>query len=212
MIDKRLIEQIVQEVIQALQKEQKEPAKPRLLLVGEKSAINREHLAKIEQEWSIITEQTNEVEAFERILFIGASQDMIVKGAHGIADSEETVLLSKCLLAGKNVSIIPEPMLSNYLFNRTNHNHYVKKLLQYVERLREFGAMVESAESFARKPEQTKAAFKPAKGKKKLLTQRDVQDSQSDEIIVCPDTIITPSARDAAQQLGKGIIVAEQRS
>ena len=46
-------------------------------------------------------------------------------------------------------------------------------------------------------------------GKKKLLTQRDVQDSKSAEIIVCKSTIITPSARDAAKELGKSIIVAE---
>ncbi|WP_210366967.1 hypothetical protein [Bacillus sp. REN3] len=214
MIDKKLIEQIVHEVIQALEEKDSPVSTPiNLLLIGDKGGLVQKMLEKAGQQWSITAGETAEIELYDQVLFIGANQDFIVKGALGMADSKETEQLARCLLAEKKVSIIPEPDLGDYLFKENCQTSYVKKLREYMEKLQEYGAIVETLDSFVHQKNTPKpaAATIPAR-KKKLLTQRDVQDSRVGDIIVCPDTIITPSAHDAAKELGKSIIVAGQRS
>ena len=251
MIDRNLVESIVIEVIRALEKEQvaeQASVLPKLLIIGDASWISEDTLKKLKRNWEISysrESKAKECESADHFFFFNASQDFIVKGALGMADTEDTILLSHCLLAGKKVTISPEEGLAGYVKQKVGQsNNYVKQLKKYMEQLVEFGVEIEAIEDFSlrnqlsMKGAKLKAvshgngfAGKTSTGildarsqgiiehaststisgikKKKLLTQRDVQDCQSTEIIVCKSTIITPSARDAAKELGKSIVVAE---
>ncbi|MCM3572289.1 hypothetical protein M3172_03740 [Mesobacillus subterraneus] len=250
MIDRNLVQSIVIEVIRALEKEQEaETASslPKLLIIGDASWISEDTLKKLKQNWEVSYSRepkAKECESADHIFFFNASQDFIVKGALGIADTQDTILLSHLLLVGKKVTISPEEGLAGYLNqNLGQSNRYIKQLKKYVEKLVEFGAEIEAIEEFAKKQPGLSEAYSKTNSsghslagiksaatldtssqritehaststnsgieKKKLLTQRDVQDCQATEIIVCKSTIITPSARDAAKELGKSIVVTE---
>jgi hypothetical protein len=226
MIDRSMIETIVLEVIRALENDGEtdaSPAKPKLLIAGDASWIFENTLEKLKQNWDLNfarEPKIEECESIEHIIFFRASQDLIAKGALGIADTPESILLAHCLLTGKNATIVPEPTLEEHLLakkGKSSGSKYIQKLLYYVEELNSFGVKVESIDDFANRGKGSQKAepfpkVKPASviaGKKKLLTQRDVQDTKTDQIFVCKNTIITPSARDAARELGKSIIVAE---
>ncbi|MGA9228509.1 MAG: hypothetical protein WB217_19365 [Mesobacillus sp.] len=226
MIDRSMIETIVLEVIRALESEGKTEVtsdQPKLLIVGDASWIFENTLEKLKQNWDLNFAREPKIEdceSVEHIIFFRASQDLIVKGALGIADTPDSILLAHCLLTGKKGTIVPEPTIEEHLLAKKGPisvNKYLQKLLNYVKELNGFGVKVESIDDFANRGKGSHKAesvpqHQPAStnaGKKKLLTQRDVQDTTADQIFVCKNTIITPSARDAARELGKSIIVAE---
>jgi hypothetical protein len=248
MIDRKLVESIVFEVIRALEKEQAPKTvsnQRKLLIIGDASRTSEKTLEKLKSEWEISYSSkpgAEECDSADHFVFFHASQDLMVKGALGISDTPETVLLSHCLLAGKNVTISPDESLARHLKQSAGQvSGYAKQLFKYKEQLIGYGVKVESIEDFAlgsrngSKPAAASAgdglagissdgslyswlqgtqdgspnAAAVKREKKKLLTQRDVQDAKSAEIIVCKSTIITPSARDAAKELGKSIIVTE---
>jgi len=226
MIDRSMIETIVLEVIRALENEDNTevtPDQPKLLIAGDASWIFENTLEKLKQNWDLNFAREPKIEdceSVEHIIFFRASQDLIAKGALGIADTPESILLAQCLLTGKKATIVPEPPLEEHLLAKkgsSSGSKYIQKLLNYVEELNSFGFKVESIDDFANRGKGSQKAepvpqlqpASPSAGKKKLLTQRDVQDTKTEQIYVCKNTIITPSARDAARELGKSIIVAE---
>lgn len=226
MIDRSMVETIVLEVIRALESERETevtPVQPKLLIAGDASWIFENTLEKLKQNWDLNFAREPKIEdceSVEHIIFFRTSQDLIAKGALGIADTPESILLAHCLLTGKKGTIVPEPILEEHLLAKkgpSSGSKYIQKLLNYVEELNSFGVKVESIDDFANRSKGSQKAetvpqLQPASssaGKKKLLTQRDVQDTKIDQIFVCKNTIITPSARDAARELGKSIIVAE---
>ncbi|WP_423410402.1 hypothetical protein AABM38_10945 [Heyndrickxia sp. MSNUG] len=226
MIDRSMIETIVLEVIRALESEGKTEVtsdQPKLLIVGDASWIFENTLEKLKQNWDLNFAREPKIEdceSVEHIIFFRASQDLIVKGALGIADTPDSILLAHCLLTGKKGTIVPEPTLEEHLLAKkgpSSESKYIQKLLNYIEELNSFGVKVESIDDFANLGKGSQKAepvpqLMPTSanaGKKKLLTQRDVQDTKTEQIFVCKNTIITPSARDAARELGKSIIVAE---
>lgn len=226
MIDRSMIETIVLEVIRALESEGKTEVtsdQPKLLIVGDASWIFENTLEKLKQNWDLNfarEPKIEECESVDHIIFFRASQDLIAKGALGIADTSESILLAHCLLTGKKTTIVLEPTLEEHLLAKkgpSTGSKYIQKLLNYVEELNSFGVKVESIDDFANLGKGSQKAepvpqLMPTStndSKKKLLTQRDVQDTKTEQIFVCKNTIITPSARDAARELGKSIIVAE---
>jgi hypothetical protein len=143
-----------------------------------------------------------------KVVFLEASQDLIVKGALGICDTPESELLAACILEYVPVTLIPKRYMFNILNgNQKSNQEYVSQLLDYKERLLKYGVSFNTLEGFAGYEEII--ADKPEA--KKLVTQRDVQDSKSDQIFVDKYTIITPLARDTARELGKSITVMESK-
>ncbi|MEH7885396.1 hypothetical protein V7654_13880 [Bacillus sp. JJ1609] len=226
MIDRSMIETIVLEVIRALENEgetEVTSVRPKLLIAGDASWIFENTLEKLKQYWDLNfarEPKIEECESVEYIIFFRASQDLIAKGALGIADTPESILLAHCLLTGKKGTIVPEPTLEEQLLAKKGQSlgsNYIQKLLNYVKELNSFGFKLETIDDFANRGKGSQKAesipqLQPASanaGKKKLLTQRDVQDTKTEQIFVCKNTIITPSARDAARELGKSIVVAE---
>ncbi|MEL3971946.1 hypothetical protein AAEO50_06625 [Rossellomorea oryzaecorticis] len=217
MIDRELVEQIVIEVLKTLNLSEIQPenhSNANLLMIGDKSRLEPDHLSRMESRWNLISceslEQA-ELHTAERVMFLDAPQDLIVKGALGIGDTPESELLSRCILEYVPVTIIPKTHLNKHLFNEYQQNsEYIKQLNSYTKLLLKFGVKVEALNSFLGEKNEEKKQSSLLNGKsKQLLTQRDIQDHKEEEVQVTKQTIITPLARDAARELGKRIIVIE---
>lgn len=217
MIDRELVEQIVVEVLKKLKLSEIQPenhSNANLLLIGDKSRLEPADLLRLESRWNLITceslEQA-ELHTAERVLFLDAPQDLIVKGALGIGDTPESELLSRCILEYVPVTIIPKIHLHKHLLNGNQQNsEYIKQLHSYTKLLVKFGVKVEALNGFLGEQDEEKKQPSSLHGNsKQLLTQRDIQDHKEEEVQVTKQTIITPLARDAARELGKRIIVIE---
>lgn len=220
MMTRQMIEQIVQEVIKQLvtnENHLNNHDKPKLLVIGETSFVEPHYLAKLKINWNIISDKESEkvkLNQVDQVLILHATQDLLVKGALGIFDTRESKLLSRCLLESIPVTIIPTVFLEEQLFNRNPINKpYVLQLLKYKEQLEKFGAYMETWENFLTKSEKPVVTIPPGyvAAKKKLITQREIQDCKESIIVVDEDTIITPLARDKARELGKIIKVIEAK-
>jgi hypothetical protein len=214
MIDRPMVEQIVAEVVKRLMSADSMPSrklKHNLLVVGETAHLDPNLLKTINSHWNIIQCDTLEeakLHTAMKVVFLEASQDLIVKGALGICDTPESELLAACILEYVPVTLIPKRYMFNILNgNQKSNQEYVSQLLDYKERLLKYGVSINTLEGFAGYEEII--ADKPEA--KKLVTQRDVQDSKSDQIFVDKYTIITPLARDTARELGISITVMETK-
>ncbi|WP_209121676.1 hypothetical protein [Alkalihalobacillus sp. BA299] len=213
MIHRDMIEQIVREVVAQLSKEEKAgtEAKPKLLVVGDTSFLEPKHLLLLQTRWIVVHyegEKKVYVDLYDRVLFLHATQDLITKGALGIFDNTESKLLSRCFMESTPVSIIPTVYLQDHLFSSSPKNKaYVAQIQRYHQALLEFGAKVETLESFLEtltvKPKQEPLS---RSAKKKILTRRDVQDCKESVLKVDSNTIITPLAKDTAREMGIDIV------
>jgi hypothetical protein len=213
MIDRQMIEQIVKEVIKQLTvTEIKE--KPSLLLFGEPLYIEPKLLAKMHEKWNIQDANSfsmKDLHKQDQVIFLHVTQDLLAKGALGIFDSNESKWLSRCMMESIPVSLIPTAYLQEQLLEGHSKNKaYVERLLGYKETLEEFGVKLETFESFMSKVHEGTLA-ESAPFNKKLLTQKDVEDSKEAQIVVDKTTIITPLARDKARAMGKNIKVIESK-
>jgi len=215
MIDREKIEQIVREVVRQLtlpDTNLSEADKPSLLVVGDTSFVEPKLLLKLKAGWNLVNYDADEkavLDRVDKVLFLHATQDLLVKGALGLFDTPESKLLSRCMMESVPASIIPTVYLQEHLFKTNPKNKaYVSHLEGYRDTLLKFGVKVETFESFideGRKRNPTAEGTVRDPKRKKLLTQRDVMDWEADEIELDPNTIITPLARDTARELGKDI-------
>jgi hypothetical protein len=219
MIDHKLIERVVAEVLKQLtlsDKKTLEKSQPHLLVVGDHSRLDSNVLQTIESKWHIISYHSYEdisIHTPKKVLFLEASQDLIVKGALGISDTSESELLARCLLEKIPVTLIPATYLSSYLLDDIHHNtEYISQLRSYKERLVKFGISVESLVSFIEQSitnDLNNHSQEQRTKKRKLLTQRDVQFYKGNQIHIDHQTIITPLARDTAREKGITINVMD---
>lgn len=221
MIDREMIERIVGEVVARLSTENSQiqaVEKPNLLVVGDISFAEPEQLSKLQAKWSISTYVGKEkirLDEISHVLFMHATQDLLVKGALGIFDTPESKLLSRCLMESTPVTIVPTIYLEDHLFSKSPINHaYVAQLRGYMETLEKFGARVDKFERFVEtKNEATalKQENQPSSKKKKILTRRDIQDCKEHVIEVDANTIITPLARDTAREMQIDIRILDSK-
>lgn len=214
MIDRHMIEQIVEEVVKNLFGATSAPnpkMKHNLLAVGDLNRIDPALLEVLEANWNILPYDSSEnpqLHTVMKVIFLDASQDLFVKGALGICDTPESELLSACIIDYVPVTLIPKTNLYKILNGEKKTNgEYFLSLMEYKEKLLKFGVEINSLDDFA--------APKPFSSDqpdvKKLITQRDVQECKKNEILVDKETIITPLARDAARELGKSIVVMDTK-
>jgi hypothetical protein len=212
MIDRDLIAKVVAEVLKQLSALEAvvaaEAAKPNLLVFGSLERLTVFLKETMNTDWNLIGgESWTDIQRYspKKVLFLEASQDLLVKGATGLTDSAESEVLAACIWANIPVSLIPTEFLSAYLLaERSTNQAYFLQMKEYVERLERFGVSVETLEKAFQKESitsQPSQAPKVASGKK-LLTQREVQSHQGKLISVDASTIITPLARDSARELG----------
>lgn len=214
MIDRHLIEQIVEEVVKNLFGAKSAPnskSKHNILAVGDLGKVDPNILEVLEENWNVLPydfSEEAELHNVMRVIFLDASQDLFVKGALGICDTPESELLSACIMDYVPVTLIPKTKLYKILNGEKKTNgEYSLSLMEYKEKLLKFGVEINRLEDFA--------APKPISAdqplSKKLITQRDVQECKMNEILADKQTIITPLARDTARELGKSIIVMDTK-
>ncbi|MCM3089880.1 MULTISPECIES: hypothetical protein [unclassified Cytobacillus] len=214
MIDRQLIEQIVEEVVKSLAGAKSAPntaMKHNILAVGDLDRTDPAILQALEKDWNVLpydfTEEA-QLHTVMKAVFLDASQDLLVKGALGICDTPETELLSACIIDYVPVTLIPKPNLYKILSGEKKTNgEYFSSLMEYKEKLLKFGVEISSLEDLT-SPKPINTAQPEIK---KLITQRDVQECKKNEIFADKQTIITPLARDTARELGKSIIVMDTK-
>jgi hypothetical protein len=214
MIDRKMVEQIVYEVMKQLSVSVSK-SKPNLLLVGEPIYIEPALLEKMNDRWNVIDAESftgKELHILDQVIFLHVTQDLLVKGALGLFDTDDSKLLSRCMMESIPVSLIPTAFLQEQLLEKKSKNKaYVQHLLGYKENLEKFGVKLETFESFLSDGIGGKPAPVSNSRKKKLLTQRDVEECNEEHIVVDKNTIITPLARDTARAMGKNIKVIETK-
>lgn len=214
MIDRDVIEQIVEEVMKNLLGAKSAPnskAKHNILAVGDLGKVDSNILEVLEENWNVLPydfSEEAELHTVMKVIFLDASQDLFVKGALGICDTPESELLSACIIDYVPVTLIPKTNLYKILNGEKKTNgEYFSSLMEYKEKLLKFGVEINSLEDFAA-PKPINAVQQESK---KLITQRDVQECKMNEILADKQTIITPLARDTARELGKSIIVMDTK-
>jgi hypothetical protein len=213
MIDRRMIEQIVNEVIKQLSLNEIKQ-KPSLLVFGELLYLESKLLVEMQEKWNIQDSNSfseKDIHKLDQVIFLHVTQDLLAKGALGIFDTNESKWLARCMLESIPVLLIPTVYLQEQLFEvKSKNTAYVEHLLGYKEILGRFGVEIGTLEGFVSKGQAAPLA-EPAPLIKKLLTQKDVEDSKHALIVVDKATIITPLARDKARAMGKNIKVIESK-
>jgi hypothetical protein len=214
-IDPQMIEEIVREILNRLGSQ---PAlaitasNPNLVVVN---APDEKTIGQLKRNWNVHCDPSNLSDLptdFEEVVFFQASQSLIVKGAVGLADDPESVLLANLLLSGKSITLIPSVELEWLLEEDRNwvpESAYRQHLFTYKEKLTSFGVSVQSHAHFLHLSEQMESLSTHFTFREKLLTEKSVKDSHGNKILIHKSTIVTPLARDVARNLGKMITIVE---
>lgn len=200
MNNTKLIEDIVQEVISRLGKSRSYLNHSSLPLLYVNQA-DSETIQTLENFWNV-TEDPNE--SVDHALFYETSQSLLVKGAIGLADDQDSKILAKFLLGGKTVWMIPVKEMDWLLLSNINHTPYKGNLLAHKKKLEEFGVEFTSLNKFTMPNKDLEISSFT-----KLLTEEIVKDSSEKNIFIGRTTIVTPLARDIAKELGKVITLIE---
>lgn len=197
----KLIEEIVREVVIQLGKEwtvPEAPSKPMLFVHN----ADQETVRRLEEKWEVINEPFVKV---QDAVLLEVSQNVLVKGALGLADDPDSALLAELLLQEVSVTLIPIADLKWLLKPDGRKSPYQRHLLTYKAKLESFGVRFTSLKDFVRDEE----CANSSQVHKKLVTEQDVRDSPNSVIFIGKSTIVTPLARDAARELGKTITIVE---
>ncbi|PIC83125.1 hypothetical protein CSV71_02540 [Sporosarcina sp. P21c] len=200
MNNKNIIEDIVQEVLNQLGKSKLFVNDTSLPLLYVHHADN-ETVQTLNRDWKV-TE--NPEESADHVLFCDVSQNLLVKGAMGLADDPCSKWLATFLLNDKKITMIPSKDLEWLLYPDEKYTPYKSYLFAHKEQLESFGVQFTTLNNFtmSRKGVNTPIV-------EKLLTEKIVRNTLSKVIFIGPTTIVTPLARDTAKELEKVITVIE---
>ncbi|WP_216828736.1 hypothetical protein [Alkalihalobacterium elongatum] len=209
MTNNLMVKEIVTEVLKRVETYfQKE--KPILLVIHENTEKNILQIKQLKKDWDVVEHLSAnmDVPSIHQAVFLDVNQDLFVKGAVGIADTNESILLAKLLLAGVKVFLVPDESLSNILnLDKDKHPNksYVSMLQEYENQLQRFGVVLQLLSTIV--PENSKPINEPVCHEQgtfsdKLLTKQVVETWRSKQINIKPNTIITPLARDIARERG----------
>lgn len=210
MIDRKLIEQIVLQVIHSLNKP------PLFVLNAPDDAVAMEQL---EARWHVtkIAAATLDVpDGVRDAAFLEVTQDVFVKAALGMADTHESKILSRLIRQGVRIYLVPAKEFEWILDidqKEVPNSEYAKLFIGYKKNLERFGVRVVSWKSLVTTNLDKDDGQIPRSGTVhgKLLTEKDVRACAEDEIFVGKTTIVTPLARDAARELGKRICIVGEK-
>ncbi|PIC70844.1 hypothetical protein CSV77_05915 [Sporosarcina sp. P16b] len=200
MNHKNAIEDIVQEVLNQLGKSKLYVNDTSLPLLYVHHADN-ETVQILNEDWKVTK---NPEESADHVLFCDVSQNVLVKGAMGLADDPCSKWLATFLLNGKKVTMIPSKDLEWLLCLDEKYTPYKSYLFAHKEKLEGFGVHFTTLNNFTRSLKNVNNLLA-----EKLLTEKIVKNTLSKVIFIGPATIVTPLARDTAKELGKVITVIE---
>ncbi|WP_349410003.1 hypothetical protein [Pseudalkalibacillus sp. SCS-8] len=213
MLDKQLIEQIVLEVLDR-NGFRSGDGKPSLLVVSATDSEDDVHEMLNEHWHTICFQPTEEIPAgVKDAVFVEVGQDLLVKGAIGLTDTEESALFSKLMLAEVDVRFVLSQELEWMLTGSKEHvSPYARMLYEHYEKLQSFGVSFTN-ETSTIKPEvhstQTNGGKHGPYFDEKLLTQTMLEKWNEHEIHISDQTIVTPLARDTARERNIEIITIE---
>lgn len=191
---KAQIEDIVTEVIRRLEASRKQE----ILVITPDIEHVADKVTAIEKHWHVTLFQGDIPTTTKQAIFLEVNQDILVKGALGITDTEETKLFSKLMHLEFQVTLVPTDYLSNILFTE-RRNPYQQQLITYKEQLKNYGVEICPFGDFV-------TSYKePQLFHGKVITVKDIETWNKGRIYVRHGTIITPLAMDVAKE--KGIII-----
>lgn len=215
MIDEKLVQQIVAEVLNKLQRSErlaydKLNTKPKLLTVNVPEIISATYL---DPYWHVMNDfaiDHSTLESIQTALFFNVSQDLIVKGALGITDTDESEKLALAISSGLQVFLLLDDnfhWIVTDTISSTKNKQYFQHMLTYKKTLDRFGVRFIKSIDEIEKPTITKKNNDTSINfDKKLLTETIVNNSKEKIINVNQSTIVTPLAYDRARELGIQII------
>ena len=210
--DREFIEKIVREVLA-------EETKPPLFTIHSSTERTMKQVKALRRRWKIIglsSEDQDIPEGIEHAVFLDVDQDLLVKAAVGITDTQGGQLFSKLMVHNVQVYFIPSPDLKRILSRDETlfkHKKYIKHLRHYEKQLQDFGVRFSSLESLLPNeidPNRHSLSDRSNFFSEKLLTQKIVETWKGDRIMVHSGTLITPLARDTAKE--RGIAICEHHS
>jgi len=215
-MDRKIIEEIVSEVLQKLNAASSE--KKPLYVVNAKK-VSKKILEKLSAHWDvkhILTFPDERFPEIDHVLFLNGTLDLLAKGALGISDTFESELLSHFILKGATIDIVPHEQFS-WLADGTKQPptniEYAKTFMNYKAKLNRYGVQFVTLETFISTHSQTQIEQKAPQYKinyhKKLLAQADIEQTPNNPIVISKTTIVTPLARDRAREMGITIRVVE---
>lgn len=200
MMDSKMIESIVKEVISQLEGSG-QCVKPKLLVVSKDEDIEGE-INELLNDWEIVRVHDQSKISFKDIqqaLFLNVHQDALVRMATGFTDTFVSKLFADLIYHEMPITMTLESSLQK-LFegNQKTHRYanYIKKIVAFKETVEGFGVTFQSLQTLKASKNQESQAVK------KLITQEDVENLVGKRLIVKPRTIITPLAKDKARELG----------
>ncbi|WP_134705004.1 hypothetical protein [Ammoniphilus sp. YIM 78166] len=216
-LDPQVVEQIVREVLQRIQH------KPRLWICHDETrdpAQLDELSQSLAPSWNVslcplVSQSTvwgKGQEGRGSVLFLDVDQALMVRGAQGLTGTAASQWLAECLLSGTPVYLQPARSLSWILRPERKGvplpepaRRYREHLLKAKVALSSFGARFVAEYEL---PELTEVSAQEQgdwADEKKLLTQRDVEQAEGEELWVAKSTVITPLAWDTARAKGMRI-------
>ncbi|WP_173915404.1 hypothetical protein [Halobacillus sp. Marseille-Q1614] len=204
MDNKRLIEEIVLEVLNKISSSQElQSEKKPLRYVVRTCEKDDRALKEIEKHGSvrwIDVKEREYPENIDHVIFPSVNQDLLVKSALGITDTDESQLFSDLMRQGIRVHFILSKKDSWVLFAHEKNSPYAQMIESYVKQLHSFGVKLTQWEEY-----ESDFSSSPYTFSGKLLTQKDVEDWGKPVIRVSSQTIITPLAKDAAREFNISI-------
>ncbi|MCA0988654.1 hypothetical protein [Guptibacillus algicola] len=216
MIDRTTIEKIVVDIL----KEQgftSRGAKPTLLVICSKEP-EAKTLATLQDYWEpiVINPNTDDLPSkVEEAVFLNVDQDLLVKSAIGITDTNMSFTFSELMMKGSRIYFELDTLLDRFINDSnvgTVTSYYREQLKQYYEKVVKYGVSFTKLEEIKpmNSPYHSPAHEDMRRYSEKLLTQSIIESWDNEEIIISNDTIVTPMARDAARE--RSILIRKQES
>ncbi|MED4354103.1 hypothetical protein P9265_17525 [Schinkia azotoformans] len=208
MIDSKLIEDIVKQVITKLETNGNN-TKSNLLVISKPGQDMEQVLGRLKQDWNIVLAEKiegNVFSSFDQAMFLNIDQDTIVRVALGLADSPNSKLFVQLIMNEIPITFIPDASLRQLLEGDEKNHHYssyIKKLRDYKGTIEKFGVTFKSLEELKLCNCSTiKKLNEQSKSSKTLISLEDIMHLAGNQLVVQQGTIITPLAKDKARELG----------
>ena len=205
MIDSKMIERIVEEIISQVETGHFK-YKPSLLVMYNETKNLEDDLHYLQRYWNVIKANPSEQQSYTNIqqaAFIHVNQDTLVRAALGLTDTPESKLFSQLMYHEIPIIFVLEPSLEKLLqASTTLHQYavYIKKMNAYKEMIEKFGVSFKVLEEL--QPVMQSSSKKKVEPTKTLITEVDIENFNSSQLIVEPGMIITPLAIDKAKERG----------
>ena len=205
MIDSKMIERIVEEIISQVETGHFK-YKPSLLVMYNETKNLEDDLHYLQRYWNVIKANPSEQQSYTNIqqaAFIHVNQDTLVRAALGLTDTPESKLFSQLMYHEIPIIFVLEPSLEKLLqASTTLHKYavYIKKMNAYKEMIEKFGVSFKVLEEL--QPVMQSSSKKKVEPTKTLITEVDIENFNSSQLIVEPGMIITPLAIDKAKERG----------